>query len=54
MRKLIISLASALLVFGYANADTAKTCADWKDDDKTDCGYMGINQLECEKKNCCW
>jgi len=21
---------------------------------RTDCGYMGINQQQCEAKGCCW
>lgn len=24
------------------------------DDQKHDCGYIGINQQQCEAKNCCW
>lgn len=24
------------------------------DQDKTDCGYYGINQAQCQAKGCCW
>lgn len=24
------------------------------DEQKVDCGYMGINQSQCEAKGCCW
>ena len=27
---------------------------DLKDSDKVECGYMGIDQNECERLNCCW
>lgn len=23
-------------------------------DDRTDCGYMGIDQSKCQAKGCCW
>ena len=27
---------------------------DVGDSDKVDCGYFGINQVQCEANNCCW
>lgn len=31
----------------------AQSCT-LSDDQKADCGYMGINQQQCEAKSCCW
>lgn len=46
MRSLIIgSLLTAL--GSTASCDLASS-------QKRDCGYMGINQAQCEAKGCCW
>lgn len=33
---------------------TATQSCDMSQDLRTDCGYMGINQQQCEGKGCCW
>jgi glucoamylase len=32
---------------------TSQSCT-LEDAQKTDCGYFGINQQQCESKSCCW
>jgi hypothetical protein len=48
MRLTYITVAILLLV-----TFTAQQC-DFSQDLRTDCGYMGINQAQCEAKGCCW
>lgn len=44
----------SLLIGGLLAAlGTAQSCT-LEDAQKTDCGYMGINQQQCESKGCCW
>ena len=42
-------------VFGslLAALATSQSCS-LEDAQKTDCGFMGINQQQCEAKSCCW
>lgn len=44
-RLLLISALSYLLL--------SQSCT-LSDDQKADCGFMGINQQQCEAKSCCW
>ena len=45
-------LAAALTTQGQAYIN-ARVCAV-ADADKIDCGYLGINQSQCEDRDCCW
>lgn len=32
----------------------ASQSCDMSLEDRTDCGYMGIDQAKCQAKGCCW
>jgi glucoamylase len=38
---------------GIAQLAFSQTC-EVQEDLRTDCGYVGINQQQCEGKGCCW
>ncbi len=57
--KYIFSLVASLLPIAQSigktiSSDTLSDTCDTLDQDKTDCGYVGITQSECEQKSCCW
>jgi hypothetical protein len=47
MKTQLALLAVILILAG------AQQC-DMPTDERADCGYMGINQQQCEAKSCCW
>jgi hypothetical protein len=42
-----------IVAFLIIAAVAAQSC-DMSLDERSDCGYMGINQQLCEAKGCCW
>lgn len=60
--KYIFSLVASVLPIAQfaqsigksAGSDTSSDTCEILDQDKTDCGYIGITQSECETKSCCW
>lgn len=49
MQKIFIIFFLSLFTVVLLAADCSVS-----DPSKTDCGYMGINQAQCEAKGCCW
>lgn len=45
----ILLIVLAVLAVAYS-----EQCSSISDYNKVDCGYMGINQAQCESKGCCW
>lgn len=57
--RYIFSLVASLLPVSQSIPETVSTdnmsdTCDILDQDKSDCGYIGIDQIECEQKLCCW
>lgn len=48
MRTAFLSILAAIVVVGVAS-----DCAV-SDSSKTDCGFLGVTQSQCESKGCCW
>lgn len=44
----------SLLVSALFTALGASQSCSLEDAQKTDCGFFGINQQQCEGKGCCW
>lgn len=39
---------------GKLSSFSIDKCTGISDDDKIDCGYMGIDKDACDKRGCCW
>jgi glucoamylase len=57
--KYIFTLIASLLpvsqsIIKTVSTDNMSDTCDILDQDKNDCGYVGITQTECEQKSCCW
>jgi len=48
MNKIVI-----LILITYIISVATSTCTV-SDSEKVDCGFVGINQSQCETKGCCW
>ena len=47
MKLFIFLLAGLVVLAGTQSCEVSESL-------RTDCGYMGINQQQCEAKGCCW
>ena len=44
----------SLIIGSLLTALGSTASCDLASSQKKDCGYMGINQAQCEAKGCCW
>ena len=48
MSKILFLFYVSLIGYGITSTCTVA------DSEKVDCGFVGINQSQCETKGCCW